>query len=150
MAEAVKCDGCGKAGLRGIGYPAPTDWTYAEILVEGIPGAKAPATMVLLACTPACQGLIWKQGPGPLAEGAAAFARELRRRVEGGRAPDDYAPESHVILRKFEMQPVRLAAVVDSAGKIIGHVAAPQPCIFSEGTCKAADCPEHSIFPRRP
>lgn len=26
----------------------------------------------------------------------------------------------------------------------------PDRCAFSEGTCKAADCPEHGVFPRAP
>lgn len=141
MPEPVTCDGCKKMGLRSLRHACPAGWYYAEIDVDDIKDADGkPQRVVIIACSLTCRDtLLWRPGPGPVLPGADDYIRLLRGSFAPPWTPPTPAPERAASTS---------STVYDAQGNVIGRlVPPPRTCIFDEGTCKAADCPQHGLFP---
>lgn len=135
MPELVRCDACKTVGARPLTYTCPPDWFYASIFIE-----DNKTEVIIYACSTACKAALWKAGPGPHIPEAEKLVADLQRAaaIANGTPVPPTAPV------------VPAGALVDMGGGAIGRVVplVARKCLFSEGTCKAGDCPEHGLFPR--
>lgn len=143
--ETVHCERCKAEGRRPLTHVAPVGWLYMQTVVTR--GEPAPNdfnrhatrewddTVITYACTPRCAEALWNKGPGYQLPGvgvAVAAAIAKRERAMRGEPEIASAADQHAIAR-LETRVRTLESQLRGA----------QTCALSEGSCKAANCPQH-------
>jgi hypothetical protein len=59
VSDHVRCDSCGKRGVRPRFYPAPKGWFFIASVIE-----DENDTFYVYACSESCTECLWKKGPG--------------------------------------------------------------------------------------
>lgn len=131
--EFVYCEKCGARGNRPLTHFAPSGWLYMETVIETPTGPTATDKVITYACKPECAQALWREGPGPQVPGVGDLVNQAIKKLEAGLPLDVPSALS-------EHDVARIAAKVEAAKK-------RPPCIFAEGSCGAADCPEHGWVP---
>jgi hypothetical protein len=148
--EPVTCENCKAVGQRPLTHHAPVGWLYMETVVE-LPAPLLRQKVITYACSPRCTE-IWHPGPGPQLPGvgltvAAAIAR--REKIARGELPLDDGEQRRKAIEEIANDPrggvaARLEAVEARLAWLAARASnADRRCAFDEGSCKAADCPQH-------